>query len=298
MSHKFRHLSPSSLNCKVYIGNLTDDPPRKNELEYAFSYYGKLKTIWIARSPPGFGYVIYEDEKDAKDAVKGLDGKSIDGRRIKVELARENANNKKKNYYESSRYRRYRSRSRSRHRHRSYTRSRSRSRSRRSYSRSTKSRSRSNDSIKRERMSKSNSRSRSPSERRYSRSNSRSYSENDSSGSERRNYKNSRKSNTSKPKESPNKSGKKLAPPQKLSHSNHPKFKTLHPKFRSQYQRALPKNYDLLNKNYPLKPDQIKNNTKPESETDSDSDQSTSKRYGDLKCRNIRIIRPVETDSE
>ncbi|ETE67031.1 Serine/arginine-rich splicing factor 7 [Ophiophagus hannah] len=87
---------------KVYVGNLGTGAG-KGELERAFSYYGPLRTVWIARNPPGFAFVEFEDPRDAEDAVRGLDGKS-------------------------------RSRSHSRSRGRRYSRSRSRSRGRRSRS--------------------------------------------------------------------------------------------------------------------------------------------------------------------
>lgn len=48
-------------DCKVYIGNLvTDRSPDKREIEYQFSYFGPLKSLWIARTPPGFGYIELE----------------------------------------------------------------------------------------------------------------------------------------------------------------------------------------------------------------------------------------------
>lgn len=72
---------------KVYIGNLGSHPPSTAEVEKEFGYYGKLVSVWIARRPPGFGYIEFEDERDAKDAIKDLDGRSVFGRRIKVELS-------------------------------------------------------------------------------------------------------------------------------------------------------------------------------------------------------------------
>lgn len=78
-------------DAKVYIGNLgryvhqgsTDtltenhfsDPPSTTEVEKEFSYYGKLQSVWIARRPPGFAYVEFEDGRDARDACKDLDGR-------------------------------------------------------------------------------------------------------------------------------------------------------------------------------------------------------------------------------
>lgn len=59
---------------KVYIGNLGTGAG-KGELERAFSYYGPLRTVWIARNPPGFAFAEFEDPRDAEDAVRGLDGK-------------------------------------------------------------------------------------------------------------------------------------------------------------------------------------------------------------------------------
>ncbi|EPY83868.1 splicing factor, arginine/serine-rich 7 [Camelus ferus] len=59
---------------KVYVGNLGTGAG-KGELERAFSYYGPLRTVWIARNPPGFAFVEFEDPRDAEDAVRGLDGK-------------------------------------------------------------------------------------------------------------------------------------------------------------------------------------------------------------------------------
>merc|ERR1711931_404459 len=74
-------------DAKVYIGNLGSDPPSTTEVEKEFSYYGKLQSVWIARRPPGFAYVEYEDSRDARDACKDLDGRTVFGRRIKVEIS-------------------------------------------------------------------------------------------------------------------------------------------------------------------------------------------------------------------
>ncbi|TRY82683.1 hypothetical protein DNTS_032607, partial [Danionella cerebrum] len=149
MSRYGRHGGES----KVYVGNLGTGAG-KGELERAFGYYGPLRTVWIARNPPGFAFVEFEDTRDAEDAVRGLDGKMICGSRVRVELstgmprrsryerppARRPFDPSDRCYecgerghyaYDCHRYsRRHRSRSRSRSRGRRYTRSRSRSHSR------------------------------------------------------------------------------------------------------------------------------------------------------------------------
>ena len=63
----------SDLECKIYVGDLARDTTER-DLERAFSYYGKLRSVWVARNPAGFGFVEFEDVRDADDAVRGLDG--------------------------------------------------------------------------------------------------------------------------------------------------------------------------------------------------------------------------------
>lgn len=62
------------LDCKVYVGNLGNNG-NKTELERAFGYYGPLRSVWVARNPPGFAFVEFEDPRDASDAVRELDGR-------------------------------------------------------------------------------------------------------------------------------------------------------------------------------------------------------------------------------
>ncbi|KAG1676786.1 Serine/arginine-rich splicing factor 7 [Nymphon striatum] len=73
-------------DCKVYVGDLGNGAS-KQDLEEAFSYYGHLRNVWVARNPPGFAFVEFEDPRDAEDSCRGLDGKSINGQRIRVELS-------------------------------------------------------------------------------------------------------------------------------------------------------------------------------------------------------------------
>ncbi|XP_066515293.1 serine and arginine rich splicing factor 7a isoform X1 [Hoplias malabaricus] len=78
--------SRNTLDCKVYVGDLGNGAA-KGELERAFSYYGPLRSVWVARNPPGFAFVEFEDSRDAEDAVKGMDGKLLCGSRIRVEMS-------------------------------------------------------------------------------------------------------------------------------------------------------------------------------------------------------------------
>ena len=51
----------------------------KYDLEDAFAKYGPLRNVWVARNPPGFAFVEFEDARDAEDSVRGLDGTRVCG---------------------------------------------------------------------------------------------------------------------------------------------------------------------------------------------------------------------------
>ncbi|XP_048730183.1 serine/arginine-rich splicing factor 3 isoform X1 [Ostrea edulis] len=74
------------LDCKVYIGDLGYGAA-KQELEDVFSRYGPIRNVWVARNPPGFAFVEFQDTRDAEDATKALDGTRINGRRVRVEMS-------------------------------------------------------------------------------------------------------------------------------------------------------------------------------------------------------------------
>lgn len=69
--NELAEMSRYNLDCKVYVGDLGNNAS-KQELEDAFGYYGPLRNVWVARNPPGFAFVEFEDARDAEDAVRGL----------------------------------------------------------------------------------------------------------------------------------------------------------------------------------------------------------------------------------
>jgi len=74
-------------DCKVYVGGLPADATSQ-ELEDSFTRYGPIRKVWIARRPPGFAFIEFEDNRDAEDAVRALDGGRVCGVRARVELSR------------------------------------------------------------------------------------------------------------------------------------------------------------------------------------------------------------------
>ena len=71
----------------VFIGNLEPGvTPR--ELEREFDRYGRIRDCWVARNPPGFAFISYDDDRDARDAVRDMDDRHFLGRRIRVEISK------------------------------------------------------------------------------------------------------------------------------------------------------------------------------------------------------------------
>ena len=80
------HCDSCPLDCKVYVGNLGNSG-NKTELEQAFGYYGPLLSVWVARNSPSFALVEFEDPRDAADTVQELDGRTLCGCRVRMELS-------------------------------------------------------------------------------------------------------------------------------------------------------------------------------------------------------------------
>ena len=61
---------------KVYVGDIGSSI-NKEDLEDAFYSYGRMVNVWVARDPPGFAFVEFEDSRDAEDAVRAMDGRWV-----------------------------------------------------------------------------------------------------------------------------------------------------------------------------------------------------------------------------
>ncbi|XP_041659262.1 cold inducible RNA binding protein a isoform X2 [Cheilinus undulatus] len=76
---------------KLFIGGLNFDT-NEDTLAAAFGKYGTIEKVDVIRDKEtgksrGFGFVKYDNIDDAKDAMSGMNGKTIDGRTIRVDAA-------------------------------------------------------------------------------------------------------------------------------------------------------------------------------------------------------------------
>ncbi|KAL6187088.1 hypothetical protein ACLB2K_043203 [Fragaria x ananassa] len=60
---------------RVYVGNL-DPRVSDRDLEDEFRMFGVLRSVWVARRPPGYAFIEFDDHRDALDAIQRLDGKN------------------------------------------------------------------------------------------------------------------------------------------------------------------------------------------------------------------------------
>lgn len=72
---------------RVYVGKLGNNGSRR-ELEKEFERFGPLRDVWVARNPPGFAFIMFEDPRDAEDACHDMDGRYVCGEKVRVEMAR------------------------------------------------------------------------------------------------------------------------------------------------------------------------------------------------------------------
>ncbi|KAJ3396442.1 hypothetical protein HDU92_003064 [Lobulomyces angularis] len=72
----------------LFVGKVPDKFNR-SDLEDVFAKYGKIHRCDVKRGPASnYGFVEFDDKRDAEDAMDAIDGKTIDGSRLVVEWAK------------------------------------------------------------------------------------------------------------------------------------------------------------------------------------------------------------------
>ncbi|KAK2092305.1 hypothetical protein P7K49_028833 [Saguinus oedipus] len=77
---------PRSMNSRVFIGNLNTLVVKKSDVEAIFSKYGKIVGCSVHK---GFAFIQYVNERNARAAVAGEDGRMIAGQVLDINLAAE-----------------------------------------------------------------------------------------------------------------------------------------------------------------------------------------------------------------
>lgn len=70
------------------MSSRTDD----RELEKEFGRFGKIEQVSViynraTRESRGFGFITFEEKRDAVEAVESMNGKRLDGREIRVDFS-------------------------------------------------------------------------------------------------------------------------------------------------------------------------------------------------------------------
>nr|XP_031529778.1 cold-inducible RNA-binding protein isoform X1 [Vicugna pacos] len=92
----------SSDEGKLFIGGLSFDT-NEQSLEQVFSKYGQISEVVVVKDREtqrsrGFGFVTFENIDDAKDAMMAMNGKSVDGRQIRVDQAGKSSDSRSRGY--------------------------------------------------------------------------------------------------------------------------------------------------------------------------------------------------------
>ncbi|XP_029657470.1 RNA-binding protein 1-like [Octopus sinensis] len=70
---RFQDLPQEDPQNRLHIGDLGPEITEK-DLITAFKVYGDVEDVWVAKSPPCFGFVIFRTDEDATEAMISLDG--------------------------------------------------------------------------------------------------------------------------------------------------------------------------------------------------------------------------------
>ena len=69
---------------KLFVYGVSSSCP-KSVIQREFDKFGKVDDVFITGK--GYAFVTMEDEDEARDAVKELNGSTVDGQEIKVEIS-------------------------------------------------------------------------------------------------------------------------------------------------------------------------------------------------------------------
>merc|ERR1712060_138979 len=84
-----RTADAEGLQRKLFVGNLTFDT-NKFDLHRLFSKYGRIDQIILPKKdggPSGYGFIFFNSNEEASNAVRFMNGFDLRGRRLRVELA-------------------------------------------------------------------------------------------------------------------------------------------------------------------------------------------------------------------
>src|SRR5687767_7952066 len=90
------------MNTKLFVGNLSFNTT-ENDLQDAFAAHGTVTEANLVMDrmsgrPRGFGFVTMSTEEEAQKAVAALNGASIDGRALTVNVARPKEEGSRREY--------------------------------------------------------------------------------------------------------------------------------------------------------------------------------------------------------
>ena len=76
---------------RIYIGNLSFNTD-ENALRSSFEQFGEVESVSIIMDKntgksKGFGFVEMPEDEEALKAIEGLNGKLLDGRKVRVNVA-------------------------------------------------------------------------------------------------------------------------------------------------------------------------------------------------------------------
>ncbi|XP_059847130.1 cold-inducible RNA-binding protein B-like isoform X2 [Hypanus sabinus] len=86
---------------KLFVGGLSFDTDEQS-LEQLFSKYGEVRDVLVIKDKDthksrGFGFITFENPDDARDAM-AMNGKSVDGRQIRVDQAGKGSGGRGRSY--------------------------------------------------------------------------------------------------------------------------------------------------------------------------------------------------------